>query len=66
MKDTKQKNIAIREALKRNGLFLWNLEDLLGVSCMTITRMMRHELSQDEQKRIIKLIEKEAKRHEKK
>lgn len=62
MKAKTQKNIAIREALKNNGLCLWNLEDLLGVSSMSVTRLMRHELSQDEQSRIIKLIEREGKK----
>lgn len=62
MKARAQKNIAIREALKRNGLYLWNLEDLLGVSSMSVTRLMRHELAQDEQARIIKLIDKEGKK----
>ena len=59
-----QKNQKIRMALVKNGLCLWNLEDILGVSSMTITRMMRHELSIDEQKRIIGLIEKEASKNE--
>ena len=62
MNDKAQMNIAIRKALKKNGLCLWHLEDILGVSCMTVTRMMRHELPKDEQSRIIKLIEKEGKR----
>lgn len=53
-------NMPIRNALKSYGFALWILEDLLGVSCMTITRMMRHELPEDEQKRIIQLIEKEG------
>ena len=56
-----QKNQKIRMALVKNGLCLWNLEDILGVSSMTITRMMRHELPKEKQLEIISLIEKEVK-----
>lgn len=55
-------NRKIRNALKSNGLYLYNLGEILNVSEATITRMMRHELSQDEQARIIKLIEREGKK----
>lgn len=55
-------NLAIRNALKRCGLYSYNLADILGVSEATITRMMRHELPRDEQNRIINLIEKEGRR----
>lgn len=55
-------NRKIRNALKSNGLYLYNLGEILNVSEATITRMMRHELSQDEQARIITLIEREGKK----
>ena len=55
-----QKNILIREALSKHGLYVYQLQDILSVSETTITRMMRHELPKDEQSRIIKLIEKEG------
>lgn len=61
---TIKKNIAIRNSLKKHGLYAYSLADLLGVSEATITRMMRHELPKDEQKRIIGLIEKEANKNE--
>lgn len=61
MRDRKQHNVSVRNALKEHGLFVCDLEEILGVSETTITRMMRHELPQDRQKEIIKLIEKEAK-----
>lgn len=49
-------NIRIREALEANGLFLYELGDLLGKSEPTITRMMRKELPEEEQERIISMI----------
>ena len=49
-------NIKIRETLEANGLFLYELADLLGKSEPTITRMMRKELPEEEQERIISMI----------
>jgi len=60
MKAREQKNISVRNALKRYGLFVYDLERILDLSETSITRMMRRELPQDEQDRIISLIEKEA------
>lgn len=60
MKVREQKNISVRNALKRYGLFVYDLERILDLSETSITRMMRRELPQDEQDRIISLIEKEA------
>ena len=62
MRTTTKKNIAIRNSLKKYGLYAYSLAELLGVSEATVTRMMRHELPKDEQSRIIKLIEKEGKK----
>lgn len=53
----KPNNVAVRNALTEHGLFTYSLEDILGVSETTVTRMMRHELPKEEQDRIIKLIE---------
>jgi len=60
MKVREQKNISVRNALKKYGFFVYDLEHILNLSETSITRMMRCELSQDEQDRIISLIEKEA------
>lgn len=60
MKAREQKNISVRNALKRYGLFVYDLERILDLSETSITRMMRRELPQDEQDRIISLIEKEG------
>ena len=50
------KNQTIRDALTKQGLFLYQLGKILNVSEATITRMMREELPEPEQRRIVKLI----------
>ena len=40
-----------------HGLTQWDVAKILGVSESTFYRMMRDELPEDEQKRIVKLIE---------
>lgn len=50
------KNKAIRDVLAEKGLFLYQLGKILNVSEATVTRMMREELPEPEQKRIVKLI----------
>ena len=62
MKVREQKNISIRNALKKYGFFVYDLEHILNVSESSITRMMRRELPKTEQDRIIKLIDKEGKK----
>lgn len=52
-----QHNMRIREALKRKGLYLWQLGKILNYSEAWITRLMRDELPEKEQDRIIELIE---------
>ena len=52
-----KKNMRIREALAHRGLFIWQLGKILNKSEATITRMMREELPEEEQNRIIELIE---------
>jgi hypothetical protein len=64
MKARIQKNIPVRNALSKHGLYVCDLVDILKVSETTVTRMMRHELPKEEQKRIIGLIEKEARKNE--
>ena len=51
------KNQEIRKALRKKGLYLWNLADVLGVSEATMTRKLRKELSKEEKVRILKIIE---------
>ena len=54
-------NERIRIALKDNNMCLWQLADVLGISEPSMTRKMRHELSEEEQKHIIELIKEEKK-----
>ena len=49
-------NEAIRKAVKDEGMHLWQLSDVLGVSEATITRWMRHEMSDAKQADIIEKI----------
>ena len=49
-------NERIRKALKENNMCLWQLADALGISEPSMTRKMRHELSEQEQNSIIELI----------
>lgn len=53
----KKKNISIRVAMMTHGLTQWDVAKILGVSESTFYRMMRDELPEDEQERIVKLIE---------
>ncbi len=56
--DSKQlsNNEAIRALLKKSNFTLWQLADALGVSEATITRMMRHEVSDEKYDEIVTLI----------
>ena len=53
----KTHNISIRVAMMTHGLTQWDVAKSLGVSESTFYRMMRDELPEDEQKRIVSLIE---------
>ena len=64
MKTTKEPyNTKVREELAKHGFFLYQLGKFLNVSEMTVTRMMREELPEEEQNRIINLIREEAKKN---
>ena len=56
---TKQNNMLIRQTLRLYGTPLWKLGKILGISESSVTRLMRDELPEEEQVRIISLIEKE-------
>lgn len=49
-------NEAIRYLLRMGNLKLWQLADLMGVSEATISRMLRHEVSDEQFAEIVKLI----------
>jgi DNA-binding NtrC family response regulator len=50
------KNVLIEESLKECGMRKWELADLLGIHCSTLSVKLRHELPKEEQKRIVQLI----------
>lgn len=51
------KNELIKQAMKKRGVFTWQVAELMGISENTLYRRMRKELPIDEQIRIVKLIE---------
>lgn len=51
------KNTRIRMKLMEHNVKIWELAKLLGVSEMTIYRRLREELPEEEQSKIISLIE---------
>ena len=54
------KNIKIRVKLMEHNKRLWWLAKILGTSEATISRRLRCELPEEEQQRIIQLIEEKA------
>ena len=52
-----KKNSDIREAAKRNNIKLWQIADKLGMTDGNFSRKLRHELSQEEKRTIMNLIE---------
>ena len=59
---TNKANARIREALKSSGLHQWELADLLGVAEGTLIRKLRRDLPEDDQQRIIDLINQNKRR----
>lgn len=55
------KNINIRIKLVEAGMKQWELARLLGISESQLSRKLRTELTQEEQERILEIIEKEEK-----
>ena len=49
-------NERVRTELKKNGMYQWQLAKRLGVSEPTFTRMMREELPDEEQDRLVSII----------
>lgn len=59
-------NLKVREALKKSGMKKWELADLMGIHCGTLSVRLRHELPVEEQDRIVKLIKDGAGRSDRK
>ena len=55
-------NIAIRTVLMETGVKLYEVADALEISETTMTRRMRHELPEADQKKIIGIIKKIARK----
>lgn len=53
----RKNNNIIREAMKAKGYTQWQTADLLGISEITLSRWLRHELSEQRQMEIVKIIE---------
>ncbi len=59
-------NKKIREAMYQAGFPYWVLADLLKVHRCTLSEWLRHEMPQEKQEEILKLIERESKRRKNK
>lgn len=55
------KNSKIRNAAKLSGIRLWQVAEALGMQDSAFSRKLRHELQEDEQQKIISIIERLAK-----
>ena len=55
-------NSEIRQAMKVNRLYSYEVAVALGVSEFTLSRKLRNELSQDDKEKILAVIEKLARR----
>lgn len=52
-----QLNASVRAELRKNGLREWQLADLLGITPTRLSSILaRHELSQTEQEKLIRII----------
>ena len=50
-------NDSIKRQIKDAGLKQWQIADYLGISEPTFTRLMRHDLTEDQRARILEAIE---------
>ena len=56
-KKNRNKNVAVRAAMQKNGLFQWEVAERIGVSDSTLSRMLRHELPPEQKADILRAIE---------
>lgn len=57
-------NALIRKTAKKSGVKLWEIADKLGIQDSAFSRKLRRELPEEEQRRIIGIIETLAKEAE--
>lgn len=53
-------NMKIREKAKNSGVRLWQIADALGIQESMFSKRLRNELPEDEQERILAIIDKLA------
>lgn len=51
-------NAVIRERIKSAGVFHWQVAEALGVSESKFCRMLRREMPEDQQREVLKAVEK--------
>ena len=54
-------NQDIRRAAAGNGVFLWQVADVMGIADSSLSRKMRKELPEDEKRKIFGIIQELAK-----
>lgn len=54
-------NVPVRTSARINDVPLWKVADLMGISYSTLMWRMRKEWAEEEQSRVIRLIEEYAK-----
>lgn len=59
---TELKNAAVRNELKKRGIYQYELAEMIGISEFTLVKRLRKELSKDEQKQLISVIKEAAKK----
>lgn len=57
----KMKNSQIRNKAKQSNIHLWQIANKLGITDSTFSRKLRFELSEDETKKILDIIDELAK-----
>ena len=57
-------NLKIRVAMVSNNVKQWEVAELLKISEPSLSRLLRHELPEEEQDRIVKAIEERSNRND--
>ena len=50
-------NEAIRREISRAGLCQWKVADCMGISEITFSRMLRHELTAEQRQRVLEAVD---------
>ena len=62
-KDLNMNNSKVRIRMLESGLKQWEVADMLGISESVFSRKLRNELSEEEQDKIVNLIEQSQNEH---